>query len=106
MRKSKLLKLTDIELDKKLKIEGTQFDRRRKLNNSQIKTMKKLYKEGETLNNLAIIFNVTVSTVRYHCDEDFKDYKNGMRVFYAHNTKTDNKERYAYKRLIVENNLY
>ena len=29
-----------------------------------------------------------------------------MRVFYAHNTKTDNKERYAYKRLIVENNLY
>ena len=64
MRKSKLLKLTDIELDKKLKIEGTQFDRRRKLNNSQIKTMKKLYKEGETLNNLAIIFNVDIIVMK------------------------------------------
>ena len=106
MRKTKLLQLSDLELDKEFKIEGTRFDRRRKLDDSQIKTMRKLYKEGETLNNLALLFNVTVSTVRYHCDDGFKDYTNGMRVFYAYNTRTDNKERYAYKRLIIENNLY
>ena len=105
MKKDKLLKLNDYVLDKKIRIEGTQFDRRRKLSRDQVKTMQKLYRQGKALSELAVIFHVSVSTVRYHCDEQFKDYTNGMRAFYAFNTRTDNKERIAYKKLLIKNNL-
>ena len=106
MRKSSLLKLSNTTLDKEFKIVGTKFDRRRKLTDAQIKQMNTLYKRGETIANLAIMFNVSSSTILYHCDDTYKQHKNSMRSLYAHNCVVDSrKDRCNYKRLILKNNL-
>lgn len=107
MKRTKLLKLCDTSLDKNFKIAGTQFDRRRKLNEKEIKTMQTLYKTGKRLNDICILFKVTPNTVKYHCEEGFKELTNSMRSLYAQDgkLKCNFKNRCQYKRLILSNKL-
>lgn len=107
MKRSKLLNMKDSVLDKEFKIAGTQFDRRRKLNEKEIKTMQKLYNQGIPITDICILFKVTYPTVKYHCEEGFKELTNSMRSLYAQDGKLrcDFKNRCQYKRLILSNKL-
>ena len=104
-KRNEILQLSNYELDKAVKIAGTQFDRRNKLSPALINKLKKLRKNGLSWNKLAMIFNITPPTARYHCDPEYKQYTNGMRSVYAHNTAGNHKNRRAYKRTLLENKL-
>ena len=105
MKRNILLTLEDKELDKEVKIAGTSFDRRKKLNKEQIKKMKKLYNNGSTLSELAVLFNIALTTVKYHCVDGYKEYINAYRLFYPSYSSSDSQERSKYKRLLVKNKL-
>lgn len=107
MKRSKLLNLCDVLLDKEFKIAGTQFDRRRKLNEKEIKTMQKLYNQGKPIADICILFKVTYPTVKYHCEQGNKEFVNMMRRLYGNNSqcKCNFKNRCQYKRLILSNKL-
>lgn len=105
MKRNKLLSLNDRELDKAIKIAGTRFDRRIKLTKEDIKQMKKLYSKGNTISDIATIFNINYETARYHCIEGYKYYKNAARLMYSNNSENNYKDRVNYKKLLVVNKL-
>lgn len=106
-KRNKLLTMSDFELDKAIKITGTNFDRRVKLSVNERMEMKKLYSKGFTVKELAIMFNVDQSTVKYSCDDEYRKQSNERRARNAHKVShSDNHlDRYEYKRLLVKGNL-
>lgn len=74
MKRKEVLKLTPIELDKKVKIQGTQYDRKRKLTNRQIKKIKRALAKGVSEKKLAKKYKVDPRTIRYNSNLEYKFY--------------------------------
>lgn len=85
MRKSELLNLSNVELDKAVKIGGTDLDRRHKLKTKDIVKIKKLYSKGMLIRDIAAKFNVSSFAIRRHVDEDFRLADNEARKFRTNN---------------------
>ena len=96
--------MTDFELDRIVRLEGTDYDRRRKLTTSDVTRIKKAYKEGSYIIDLANEYNVSYGTILYHVSPFHKNKINKNRKKYAqsffdHNAQR--KSRVAHKRAIV-----
>jgi len=105
MKKFELLNLANTTLDKKVKIAGTNWDRRRKLTNKEIYEIKRMYKRGKPISDIASRFGVAVSTIKYHLFEDYKKEHNQRRKDYVNNSSSNNRaERINYKRYLINNN--
>ena len=106
MKRRAILKLDDITLDQKVKIQGTQFDRKRKLTDKDINKMRKLIGKGYTLDNLSLIYNVDVRTIKYNLDPDYKAHIQSYQAEnYGKHTGIDTynfENRVAYKRLLIK----
>ena len=103
MKKSEVLKLSDVQLDRSVLIQGTKFDRRRKLNDGQIKRINQLYQKGLDILKLAKKYNVCYNTIKYHIDEKYKNRVNYNRTFYPIYTVNtcSLQERAEYKRSLI-----
>ena len=102
MEKKRLLNMSDSMLDKTVKIANTKFDRRRKLSDSQINRIINKYIHGETVVTLAREYGISNSAVKYHVDENYKNYKNSLRKYYKNNSRDNREDRVAYKRRLVK----
>lgn len=96
--------MTDFELDRIVKIQGTDYDRRRKLSTSDVTYIRKAYKEGKHIIDLANHYNVSYGTILYHINPVHKKNINMNRKHYAQSlfdAAAQRKSRVAYKRLIL-----
>ena len=102
----KTIIIDDDTLDKVVIIKGTKYDRKRKRSDQAIKKMKKLYKNGFTYSDLAYIYSVSPSTVRYHLDDAFRKEYNATRSNKVYGTiKKSKQNRVDYKRYLVSQGL-
>ena len=102
MSKLEALTLTDEALDKVVKIQGTKYDRKRKVSPELGAQMSKLLRRGKTDIELAEKFNVSLWSVRYNTDPEFRARQIAMRS--GKHTGKDHitiKNRVAYKRTLV-----
>lgn len=108
MKKKLLLALDDAELDKIVHIKGTQFNRRRKLSDKQIVKARKMYeKKKMSIEEIAEFFHVHWKTIKYHLDEEYRQYRLNhanypkMNTAYFRDYNAVIAERAAYKRELV-----
>ena len=97
--------MDDRTLDKNVKLEGTDYDRRRVLTNNDVKRIRKMYDEGHSYAELSKLYGVASDTIKYHVNENFKNYINTIRSTYTNNSCVNKKraatERARYKRDLV-----
>ena len=79
MKRKEVLNLSDRKLDTCVKIQGTKFDRKRKFSEATKRKMKRMYKNGKSVKEIAIKFSTTRTPVLYIVDEDFKKVFNATR---------------------------
>ena len=97
--------MTDFELDRIVKLQGTDYDRRRKLSTSDVTQIKKAYKSGIQLIDLANAYDVSYGTILYHVNKNFKKKLNLSRKNYGQAPQdqlAQRKSRIALKRAILE----
>lgn len=102
MKRREVLKLSDRKLDNYVKIQGTKFDRKRKFSEATKRKMKRMYKNGKSVKEIAVKFNTTRTPVLYIVDEDFKKMFNATRS--GKHTGVDKitaQNRIEYKRQLV-----
>ena len=100
--------MTDFEIDKMIKIAGTDYDRRRKLSTKDIAHIRRAYKNGTSINDLALYYDVAYGTIRYHVDSLYRDIHNKVRNLNAKSivdATAQRRSRVAYKRSILANNV-
>lgn len=71
--------MTDRQIDRYVKLEGTNHDSRRKLTVEDVRFMKKDYREGTTISDLAAKYGVCPATVVYHVIPGYKKKHNEYR---------------------------
>ena len=105
MKRKEVLKLTPLELDKKVKIQGTQYDRKRKLTDKQIKKIKRALAKGASEKELAKKYNVDPGTIHYNSNLEYKFYIQTYQALnFGDHTGQDNYtiyDRSLYKRNLV-----
>lgn len=102
MKRREIKKLNDIEVDKLVKIQGTQFDRKRKLSDKDIKHIKKLLINNIDIEDIANIFGVTVHTIKYNTDPNYRAHSINIRSGKHYGeTVMDMVNRATYKRSLV-----
>lgn len=102
------IKLTDLEVDKKVRLVYTQYDRKRKLSDRNIATIQRLLTKGKrTVAQLAKKYHVTEHTIRYNTDPEYRqhalDIRDGKHYGEGHVTVEN---RIAYKRKLLKNRTY
>ena len=100
--------LTDIEVDKKVRIEYTQYDRKRKLSDRNIETIKRnLAKGKKTVEQLAKKYTVTVHTIKYNIDPEYRAHAISIRSGKNYGVRTMTfEDRVCYKRKLMCNKTY
>ena len=102
MKRKEIKNLNDFEVDQLVKIQGTQFDRKRKLTDKDIKSIKKLLSKGIGIEHIAEMFDVTVHTIKYNTDPDYRLHSINIRSGKHYGqTVMDTLNRAAYKRSLV-----
>lgn len=100
--------LTDIEVDKKVRLVHTQYDRKRKLSDRNIATIKRNIAKGKkTIEQLAKKYKVTVHTIKYNIDPEYREQAIAMRSgkhYGVCNVTFEN--RVTYKRKLLKNRAY
>lgn len=71
--------MTDMQIDRYVKLEGTNHDPRRKLTVEDVRFMKKGYREGTSVAQLATEYGVCPATVMYHVIPGYKKKHNEYR---------------------------
>lgn len=84
IKKRRLIKLSNLKIDKTVKIAGTDFDRRRKLTTSDVKDIKQMYRNGWSISRISEMYEVAYATVKYHLDDEFKNELNSKRKNYSY----------------------
>ena len=75
--------MTDFQIDRIVKLEGTDFDRRRKLTSKDVDHIKREYKKGKSITQLAEMYNVHYNTIHYHVDKVFRENCKKVRKNFA-----------------------
>lgn len=95
---------TNSEIDNAVKIQGTNYDRKRKVTKDMKRRMQQMYDSGKSYYYIADYYGVSLPTVKYNLDEEFKKESNERRNNYARNWKPTNEtylERVDYKRELL-----
>ena len=103
MKKKDILKLSDMELDRKVKIQGTEYDRKRTVTDKTINKMIKMLKKGDSAYKIAQKMGVSYRCVRYNTDPVYKYMYNKNRS--GKHTGVDRittEDRILYKRMLVK----
>ena len=102
------IKLTDLEVDRKVRLAYTQYDRKRKLSDRNIATIQRLLAKGKkTISQLAKKYKVTEHTIRYNTDAEYR--KHAIEIRDGKHCGVDRitvENRIAYKRKLLKNRTY
>lgn len=102
MKKKQIKMLTPMEIDQLVKIQGTQYDRKRKLTDKDIKRITKLLASDVGIEDIAAMYNVTVHTIKYNTDDDYRQHSIQIRSGKHYGeTIMDMLNRAAYKRTLA-----
>ena len=101
---SVLSNLSDAEVDKIVKIAGTQYDRRRVVTEKMLKQARKYLKKGKDYDYISRKLNVSVRTIRYHLDDEYREYRKKNSHTAGSKTYSFSSEQLAEK--LVERVLY
>lgn len=105
MTKKELLAMSNAELDRVVKIQGTKFDRKRQLSDSDILEIRRLSKCGKTIAEIARLFGVSWTAVKYQLmSDDERVIHNTLRSgkHYTAANEITQAQRVEYKKMLIK----